>query len=394
VLRLDDAGAFAVELAMNRNCTIIFSNCADAHSYAVESAINTIGGDAIAVNTNKLAIGESVSVEYRESGVNLRLGSFDGALEDVRSSWNRRFSKMFSLPPNLHPADASFVRDDLRATLAGALCLLEGRFPVNPIAAARIHANKLNQLQVARHAGFRIPKTLISNNYADIQEFTNAVGDVCMKPYDTHGWTTETGPVRALTVRMEKSGTFEREAFEVSPHFFQEYIHKKAEYRAVLFGEFCSCVRIDSSALADQAGVDWRFSGDYIATTTPYDLPQEVLRTLRVVLNRLGLRFGVFDLAETADGDFVFFEVNEGGQWIWQEFQCPERPVLQPFSEFLMQASDSYRWDPARATEECSAATICRELHTNSRFREQDADGFPDEAIHISDERQPAMIAW
>lgn len=391
VCKLDRFAFLLGGKSMAENCVLIFAKGADTHCYAVEAAINMLGGTAFAINTDRLGSGSPVSVDYSSCATTLKVGGFEGPPGNVCSSWNRRLSQMFMLPPNLHPADVSFVRADLRSTLMGILGLLDERFPVNPIAAARIQSNKLKQLEVARRAGFRIPKTLISNDFEDIRSFMGVVGHVCMKPYDTHGWKTDKGPVQALTVRLDENDVFDREAFEVSPHIFQEYIDKVAEYRVVLFGGFSSCVRIDSTTLADQAKIDWRSSPAYLSTVRPSYLPESVLGALRQILAKLGLRFGVFDLAETADGKFVFFEVNQQGQWLWQEWQCPDQPILQPFGEYLLQARDDYRWDPAHRSDEFAAADVCRALDSDPRFREQDVGGIPDEVVHVSDERQSTI---
>lgn len=120
----------------------------------------------------------------------------------------------------------------------------------------------------------------------------------------------------------------------------------------------------------------------------PCDLPDEVIRSLRRVLSMLGLRFGAFDIAETADGEYVFFEVNEAGQWLWQEIHCPECRILQPFCEFLLNASDNFYWDPSRNSIEYSAAEVCRYLEGDPRYNDQSSEKFPDEEVRVSDERE------
>jgi glutathione synthase/RimK-type ligase-like ATP-grasp enzyme len=371
--------------------TLIFTHSADIHAFAVERVLEIIGGAPSVIITSKLTKDVPLSVKYDQSRTDIRIGEFEGSLEDVRSTWNRRFSKLFMMPADLHPADINFVRNNAQTTLAGVSRLLDDRFPVNPTASARIHSNKLVQLQAARAVGLRTPKTLVSNNYDDIEAFMSSVGEVCMKSFYSHGWKTDAGPRHALNVRLSKDHNYDRRSFEISSNIYQEYVTKKAEYRVVMFADFASCVRIDSHSLNGQSAIDWRSSPEYLSTLMPFELPRSVLGALRQVLAKLGLRFGAFDLAETTDGEFVFFEVNEQGQWLWQDLHCPGCRILQPFSEYLFQADDGFRWDSRRFSDELSAENICREMGVDPRFREEEIEGFPDEAVHVSDEREAAV---
>ncbi|MBJ7439001.1 MAG: hypothetical protein JHD35_08270 [Sphingopyxis sp.] len=366
---------------------LIFTNSLDTHACAVERVLQIRGGNPIVINTAHLMVGESVSARYSEGCTKIRMGGFEGTSADVHSSWNRRFSKLFSLPENLHPADRTFVRNNTQSTLTGFLGLIDDRFPVNPLASARYSSNKLLQLQAAKRANFLVPETLISNHIGDIRGFIDAVGDACVKPYHSHGWKTDDGVFQALTVRIGKDDVFDASAFEISPHIYQEYVRKKEEYRVTIFGNFSAAVRIDSQSLDDQSSVDWRSSPQYTSTLEPCELPPDVINSLKKVLVSLGLRFGTFDLARNADGEYVFFEVNEAGQWLWQEMHCPDCRILQPFSEFLHCASDDFSWEPSRRSRECDAVEVLKNLRSDPRFNGQSPDDYPDEEVHVSDER-------
>lgn len=93
------------------------------------------------------------------------------------------------------------------------------------------------------------------------------------------------------------------------------------------------------------------------------------------------------DLAQTDDGEFVFFEVNEAGQWLWQELHCPDCALLEPFSLYLASADDAFEWDESTRRWEFSAPEICSRLETDPRLQATNIAGFPDEGVHVSDER-------
>ena len=60
---------------------------------------------------------------------------------------------------------------------------------------------------------------------------------------------------------------------------------------------------------------------------------------------KLGLIFGCIDLVVTPDGEYVFLEINEMGQFLFVE-QATGLPLLDAFSELLIQARPDFVFDP------------------------------------------------
>jgi len=85
--------------------------------------------------------------------------------------------------------------------------------------------------------------------------------------------------------------------------------------------------RIFAAAIeVDQYGaLDWRL--DMNPVITAVDLPTDVERKLRRLQRGLGLRYGAIDLIRTPEGDYVFLEVNSGGQFLFIEIA-----IRQPIS--------------------------------------------------------------
>lgn len=370
---------------MNVRDILIFVNCTESHACSVAHVLSELGHRPTIINTTKVPNGEHLSVDYRSDRPLLKAGAFCGTIDQVWSSWNRRFSRMYSLPGNLHPADRTHVRNSTHGVVNGILQLLDDRFPVNPIGAARITSNKLAQLEAARRVGFRIPRTLVSNRFDDISAFVSSTGDACVKAYYAQGWMTDEGAFQAVTTRIRSADLGDPAAHEVAPHFYQEYIRKKCEYRLTIFGQYAAVVRINSSELEGNAATDWRATPAYLDTLTVHALPESVIKAARQLLDLLGLRFGTLDIAETYDGDLVFFEVNEAGQWLWQELHCPDCRLLQPFCEYLIAADDGFRWDAKQFRPEFDAAAICKLLDDDPRFQVEEE--YPDQVIHVADER-------
>jgi len=367
----------------------IFAQSQDSHACAVDYVLRAMGHRPILFNTSERCNGAHFSVGYDDQAIHLRIGDFVGPLDRITSSWNRRVSKTSNLPDFTHPADRSYVQDNAHSTLMGMLRLLDRRFAVNPIATCRVHSNKLAQLEAAAASGFRIPKTIISNKYEDIDDFLGRVGEACFKSYFARGWLTDSGPVHAMTTRLRRGQNPDKEAYELMPHIYQEFIPKKAEYRLTLFGLYAAAVKIDTSRL-DAAGViDWRANPLYRNAMSHYELPAQVVDAARKVMRALGLRFGTFDIAETADGEFYFFEVNEEGQWLWVELSCPEAPLLQPFCEFLASADDNFIWSASRARADYNADAICGiiDVESSGIYKHIFDSVFPDSGSLAADER-------
>lgn len=228
---------------------------------------------------------------------------------------------------------------------------------------------------------------MISNNYSNIVQFLDEIEGGCFKPYYTYGWKTNDGIVQAVTSYTNSTDNFDKESFECYPHIYQEYIRKKFEYRLTIFGNFSASVRIDTQKLGGDAGVDWRSTPEYLSNLAPVSPPDYIVTAARGVLFALGLRFGTFDIAETVDGEYVFFEVNEAGQWLWKELRCPECRILHPFCEYLLSANDSFTWDSRDLSPSYEATAVVELLTKNPRFSTDAEFVSPDEEEHFADER-------
>lgn len=97
-------------------------------------------------------------------------------------------------------------------------------------------------------------------------------------------------------------------------HLFQERVPKQYEVRLTVIGEQMFPVAIHAGSEA--AKLDWRT--DYGSLTyEPVELPVDVQKGVRLLMDEMGLFFGALDFAVTPDGRWVFFEVNPNGQWHW-----------------------------------------------------------------------------
>lgn len=177
-------------------------------------------------------------------------------------------------------------------------------------------AGKLLQLHHARALGLRVPDTLATNDPRLADEFV--AGRPCI--YKTFG-----GSKGVFTSRVSTP----LRGVELAPCMFQELIPKAMDIRAVVIGDRVLAVEIHS----DPRGTDFRL--DYSVPHAAHWLPVDVESRIIRLLARLGLVFGCADLILTPEGEYVFLEVNQQGQWLWLDGRVPGLRITDRVCEFL-----------------------------------------------------------
>lgn len=76
------------------------------------------------------------------------------------------------------------------------------------------------------------------------------------------------------------------------------------------------------------------------------ELPPQVRSRCRRLMQRMDLVFGCFDFIVTPEGEWVFLEVNEAGQFLFLESWCPELPMLDMFCAFLESRDADFEYTP------------------------------------------------
>ncbi len=111
------------------------------------------------------------------------------------------------------------------------------------------------------------------------------------------------------TVRLVDPASHDEETFAAAPAIFQECIEGEDHVRLNCFGGRSYAALIRTSAL------DWR--GDLRVPITRYEVPPELHRRVRQVLDSLRLEMGIVDLKLTPEGEPVWLEVNPQGQFLF-----------------------------------------------------------------------------
>lgn len=261
----------------------------------------------------------------------------------ISAFWNHRRAPATPHPQVSHHDHAAIALSaDL--LLAGLVTRLEEiSFAVNPAEAKRRFDNKLTQLSVATDCGFRIPRTLVSNDYGRVRAFVEGGGACVIKPLKYMKWKCGSADADLKTTRLTSVRDINPLSIEACPMIYQEEIGKKFEYRVVVFGHEVVAFRIESQQHRGSS-LDWRAIDYRKLSVVPESLDRQTCERIIRFMNACGFVTGSFDFAIDQNDELVFFEFNESGQFLWLEELCPEVPLLDMISEFLIAANPGFRY--------------------------------------------------
>ena len=346
---------------------LIICEPADVHASAVAWALGKCGVEAIRWHPAPpwAAAGavrfESGSVDYRFAGTGgeIRPSSIDAV-------WRRRPSRPV-FPAGFGESDRRASGYELAAFHGGVQELLPRDILwANPTDGRQSANFKLRQLAAAIDVGFTIPRTLVTDDAAQARAFVESEpeGQVVYKPFYSFHWQRADRIYQSVTTPVGESDFHDPQALIWSPGIFQRFVPKAYELRVSLFGRTCVAARI-----FDQDPVDWRTRQSDMKVA-PHELPEDVERKLHALMDALGLTMGMADLIVTPDGDYVFLEINEQGQFLWVEEMCPALPLLATCTHFLASGN------PRFAAEIVPGSPL-----SYARFVEEEADRFHEEKL-------------
>ncbi|HTE57987.1 MAG TPA: hypothetical protein VK694_04550 [Verrucomicrobiae bacterium] len=174
-----------------------------------------------------------------------------------------------------------------------------------------LHAeHKLTQLLAARQIGFTIPETVVANQWEPIQHSLphSVIFKLprAMVEVDGREQIVPTTPfINSPSSLPKNSNPF--------PGLWQPRLIKKREWRVVVVGDRLFAGAIYTKAAAKE---DWRihFFTDAVKIRKA-SFPADQQALCFSYLEKLGLKFGVFDFIEDTDGKIIFLECNHNGEY-------------------------------------------------------------------------------
>ena len=251
--------------------------------------------------------------------------------EDVRSVWYRRHHAPI-LPPGLESGVVDFCNRECRSFLLGALAALPTkRWLSAPEAIWRAERKPL-QLAIAAELGMTLPHTLVTNDSRAVLSFSDR-NDLIAKAVSYGYVKGSKGNHAIFSSEISPEDLSDLRGLKLAPVIFQEHVKKAADIRVTVVGDRVFAAEILSQR-RDSSRVDWRATDDPNLIHRRHDLPCNVEQQCRELLSALRLGFGAIDFALTPKGEYVFFEINPNGEWIWIEDQL-QYPIAGSIADWL-----------------------------------------------------------
>lgn len=302
---------------------LIISDPNDLHAKYVVKHLEKLGHEATIFDLSDLGALATISLALNVKQV-AKIRKSDGIVYDlskVRTVWYRRPTQPQPSFDLMAPDDISFTQREWSQAIEGLMLSLDAFF-VNPIWAQKM-TSKPHQLKTAQGIGLKIPDTLISNDIDEIEKF--------LQKHDHRVIHKSLTPHKQQAIYAQKWRSSDYTWLEnanIVPTIFQEEIVGPSDIRVTIIGEKSFAARIPT----DPDTIDSRLRPD-----TPYEvwnLPIDVELLLFKLMKELGLVFGCIDMRITFENEYVFFEVNPQGQFLYIEIWTG-LPISEALAEFL-----------------------------------------------------------
>lgn len=328
---------------------LIPTTVADAHAHCVAIVLGHMGHRPVLWHCSDMPERAAASVQLgpQETVVTTLHGREIGVdFQDVDVFWNRRVGAPV-VETDLLDCDRRIAEQESERFTRSLLALASrDAFAVNTFQAARHAEDKVVQLVTARGLGMALPPTLISNAPERIRRFVGALEEkgVVVKNFSPMAWTgVAPGPLAMNFTAKVDGGTLPRDGIlRLTPAIYQALVPKDHEVRVTCMGAELVAVALQTQQL-EYSRVDWRRAPNASLAMQRTELPAAVADQCRQLMAQLNLRFGCFDFIVTPDGDWVFLEVNQMGQFLWIEQANGEIPMLQTFCDFLVSKDPGFR---------------------------------------------------
>lgn len=292
---------------------------------AVRKEINLLGGNLISFFQDKCLDNEYLSYNSSDDilGFFLSKNGRKYDLSDFNSIWYlkpRAPEEILRYKPWEH---SYFMQKQFYAQREAIWLLFNHKKWLNDPIKMYWAENKIFQLSIAKHVGFKIPKTLISSNPDEILEFIKSCRRSIIKPLNP---TVILDHV-IYTNEVKDKHLDEIENAKYSPSIYQELVNKSYELRITVVGREIFSAKIYSQD--DEAtAIDWRVKpklNDYSVRMEPIDIPAKVEQRILELMGNLGLDFGCIDMIVTPENDYIFLEINPNGQWYFVQLRTEQK---------------------------------------------------------------------
>lgn len=312
---------------------LIFSTENDYSTNDVIAWLRYFGKEVIRINIDERPIDFKLTtlINGTENQVFLKYKGYCIDFEKVESFWYRRggYFDMIDIEQLLH-----FLKHDKRLTkniyqnlnieskaLSTYLnfCLTEKKKSLGNIKFAS--SNKVESIKVAANCGFLVPKTLITDNKKELEEFKKTCDDGVITKASGEGLNFYCNDYfySVYTEEIKNTDNFPNHFF---PSLFQEKLKKLFEIRIFYLDKKCYSMAIFSQK-NKKTEVDFRKYDELKPNrNVPFKLPKNIEHKVSEFMKERHLTTGSIDLVYSRKNEFVFLEVNPVGQFAMVSYPC------------------------------------------------------------------------
>jgi glutathione synthase/RimK-type ligase-like ATP-grasp enzyme len=282
----------------------------------VKDSLASLGADSLRVNMDSFPTELRLSQFIAQDGRKVEMGLGESRLDTslIQAVWMRKY-----WPPRISPSiDPDFRDGSFRESKEALDIFLHSlsHLPcIDPLWTVQKANNKFFQLEAAKAAGIRVPRTLITNDPERMKEFYRKAGTGVIAKMLTQLQSSMNGTsFFVYTSKVTEDHLEDADMLTDCPMTFQEYVEKDHELRIIYIdGEFYTG-KIDASA-SMMGKVDWRKSQPGEVSWEHSELPVEIKEKLSGLMGATGLVYGAIDMIFSTEGEYVFLEVNPTGEW-------------------------------------------------------------------------------
>jgi glutathione synthase/RimK-type ligase-like ATP-grasp enzyme len=236
--------------------------------------------------------------------------------ETIKSVYFRRPKLPDFSNCEINKSEYVFLSREIKTVLSYLYGVLKDKFWINYPDYIFAAENKLKQLTVAKKIGFNIPQTIVSNSPCDVDIFVRANKHTIIKPIKTGH--IDGSPEKVIFTTDISTVSLTPESVNLCPVLLQEKIIKAVDVRVTVVGDKTFATSIFSQEHSESK-TDWRKAELPSLKHESLLLPDQIHNKCIKMTKIYNLEFSAIDLAIDRFGEYIFFEINPNGQWVWIE---------------------------------------------------------------------------
>ena len=289
--------------------------------------VDALGGSFVRINGDqfsKVSMGLEISSEGNKGAFSTGNKTFE--FKDIGAVWYRRTGHQ-PLPflgevedINLRRAMVDHLFNERKAARLSFYNNLNGATWLSSPKTSS--PNKADMLIKASELGIDVPRTLITDNKADLKRFRADAGPIIIKCISDTQHFHKDGALYNHYTEILDEDTIDAMKDRFFPILVQECIEKQYEIRTFYFRGDCYSMAIFSQG-DKQTQVDFRvYNYRKRSRSIPFKLPQSLSEKVDRLMEAFGLETGSLDFIKGVDGAFHFLEINPVGQFGMVSHPC------------------------------------------------------------------------